>query len=247
MLTHARVERHIVVLGPTAQGREPEHWLLVALGLEFRVCVLHEERMTVVDGVPKLEDEDSVRIHRLELGLQGSWGESVLVHPIIVDRGLDHGDLPADEPIPSLVDELDVGVLFVRDAKGPPSALLLHVLIDGGGRHDGKDGTIRCSERDLRLPIDLSLLLSGARLDDGYRHRYKLAIQDHVLVVGALQILLLGHEAIERAGPTLSQDMDPLHFLLRQCELLKLLGRLEQGRPLCRRNYEVHQCSDLAC
>mmetsp|Transcript_111653 Transcript_111653/g.249474 ORF Transcript_111653/g.249474 Transcript_111653/m.249474 type:complete len:248 (+) Transcript_111653:583-1326(+) len=247
MLGHARVQRHIVVLRPTAQWRQPEHGLLVALRLQLRGGILHQEGMAVVHRVAQLEDEDRISTNLLELSLQLQGREAVLVHAIIVLYLLQHLDLSTNKPIARLHDQVNVGVIGVRDAKGPPSALLLHVLIDGGGRHDGKDGTIRCSERDLRLPIDLSLLLSGARLDDGYRHRYKLAIQDHVLVVGALQILLLGHEAIERAGPTLSQDMDPLHFLLRQCELLKLLGRLEQGRPLCRRNYEVHQCSDLAC
>mmetsp|Transcript_128356 Transcript_128356/g.273695 ORF Transcript_128356/g.273695 Transcript_128356/m.273695 type:complete len:248 (+) Transcript_128356:699-1442(+) len=247
MLTHARVERHIVVLGPAAQWRQPEHGLLEALRLQLLGGILHQEGMAIVHRVAQLEDEDGIGTHLIELRLQLQRREAELIHAIVVLDLLQDLDLPANKPVARVHDHINVGVPGVRYAEGAPSALLLHVLIDGGGRHDGKDGTIRCSERDLRLPIDLSLLLSGARLDDGYRHRYKLAIQDHVLVVGALQILLLGHEAIERAGPTLSQDMDPLHFLLRQCELLKLLGRLEQGRPLCRRNYEVHQCSDLAC
>mmetsp|Transcript_111651 Transcript_111651/g.249466 ORF Transcript_111651/g.249466 Transcript_111651/m.249466 type:complete len:275 (+) Transcript_111651:583-1407(+) len=247
MLGHARVQRHIVVLRPTAQWRQPEHGLLVALRLQLRGGILHQEGMAVVHRVAQLEDEDRISTNLLELSLQLQGREAVLVHAIIVLYLLQHLDLSTNKPIARLHDQVNVGVIGVRDAKGPPSALLLHVLIDCGGRHDGNYVTGRCSECNFRLPFDLSLLVRGARLDDGYRHRGKLAVKDHVLVMSALEILLLRHEAIERACPALSEDVDPLQFLLRQSQLLELLSSLQQRRPLRCRGNEVHQGCGLAC
>mmetsp|Transcript_86971 Transcript_86971/g.251215 ORF Transcript_86971/g.251215 Transcript_86971/m.251215 type:complete len:277 (+) Transcript_86971:452-1282(+) len=239
VLVHPRLQRHVVVLRPAAERGQPEHRLLEAFGLQLLRRVLHQQRVAVVHRVPQLEDEDRVRTELSEFAMQLRGRQAVLVHAIVVLDLPEHLDLAANEPVPGLVDHLDVRVLAVGDPEGPPGALLLDVLKHLRLRQRGHDAPIRCRQGDLVGPLDIGFLLLAARLDDGYGHRDKLAVNDEVLVVQALQELLLGHEAIQWGGPTLREDVHPLVLLLGERQFLELRGGFEQRLPLRGRREQI--------
>mmetsp|Transcript_6459 Transcript_6459/g.15962 ORF Transcript_6459/g.15962 Transcript_6459/m.15962 type:complete len:341 (+) Transcript_6459:348-1370(+) len=242
VLLHPRIQRHIVVLRPATQRREPQHRFFEALLFQLLGSVLHEQRMPIVDRIAQLENKDGIRIKLLELSLQLCRGEAILVHAVIVLDLLQHLDLPTHKPVPRLVDHLDVGMLTVRDAKGSASTLLLHVLVDLGLLHGGDDGTIGPCEGDRSSPGDQVLLRCGARLHNGNRHRDKDPVHDNVLVVRALQVLGLCHEPLQRGRPSLSEYVHPLQLLLTERQLRQPRRRLQQRRPLCRGHQELEQC-----
>lgn len=55
MLLHPPVQRHVIIFGPAAQWVQQEYWILVASLQETALGVLHQQGVTIVDGVTQLE------------------------------------------------------------------------------------------------------------------------------------------------------------------------------------------------
>jgi len=83
MLGHARAERYIIILAPSAEWVEEEHWVLVSLLDQLFTGIGQEEAVTVVEGVTDLEGVDGISTHGDSLIVDLFRGVSVLVHAVV--------------------------------------------------------------------------------------------------------------------------------------------------------------------
>jgi len=88
MLGHARAERYIIILAPSAEGVEEEHGVLVSLLDQLFTGIGQEEAVTVVEGVADLEGVDGISTHGDGLFVDLFRGVSVLVHAVMEQDAL---------------------------------------------------------------------------------------------------------------------------------------------------------------
>mmetsp|Transcript_19106 Transcript_19106/g.43911 ORF Transcript_19106/g.43911 Transcript_19106/m.43911 type:complete len:203 (-) Transcript_19106:218-826(-) len=202
MLGHPSVQWHIVILSPSTQGRQPQHRLLVPLLLQATCRILHQQSMTIVHRVTKLEHEHSVSTHLFELRLQFRRCQPKLVHAIVVHNTPQDLQLSTHKPVPSVVDQLDVRMLLVGDPESAPRALLLVVLEEFRRRQNRQVNPV-VHQCDLTLLLQLTFRLRRQRQNDRNSHRHRLFSFENVLEVEGLQVLLLGHKPLQRSRPSL--------------------------------------------
>mmetsp|Transcript_8608 Transcript_8608/g.13645 ORF Transcript_8608/g.13645 Transcript_8608/m.13645 type:complete len:249 (+) Transcript_8608:435-1181(+) len=214
VLLHSDRERHIVVLRPTAQRRQPQDWPLEALLLEFLRSVLHQQRVPVVHRIAQLESEDCIGAQLLKLRTQLQRCQAVLIHAIVVNDGPQHLDSPTYEPVTGRHDHVDVRVTSGCDAECAGCPFFFAMLVHLGAEEQSDDLPVWPLQGDPFLARDSGFVLGGAGLHDRHRHGHPLPTDKNVLVVKTLQILVLSHEALQGAGPALCKGMDPLQLLL---------------------------------
>eukprot|EP00048_Salpingoeca_helianthica_P016651 m.233462 g.233462 ORF g.233462 m.233462 type:complete len:612 (+) comp19158_c0_seq1:183-2018(+) len=245
MLSHAHGQRHVVVLGPAAEGVQQQQRLLESALQQHLVCVLHEEGVTVVDGIAQLKGKDSIGTALGELGPKLVGSEAVVVQAVVPGDALQHLQVAAHQPLAVRVDLCNVRVARVAGAKLPARPLLLAGCKELGLLKNGH-GLVLVDESHGLLTCEPGLVLICCWQDNGDRLVHNLAIRLHQSSkVQALQKLGLAHEALERRGPSLGQHLQPLERELvdgegRQssglCGLCCHLGRgyeeLSNGRDL---------------
>jgi hypothetical protein len=83
VLLHARVGRYVVVLCPPAEWVQEENWLLEPASKQLLVRVLHQQRVSVVHGVAKLERVHGVGSELHPLGPQLLGRQTPVVEAVI--------------------------------------------------------------------------------------------------------------------------------------------------------------------
>lgn len=76
--------------------------LLVAAFLQSALGVVHEQGVTVVDGVTQLECKDGVGADLPEAGAELVGGEAVLVQAVVPTDALQDLQVATDQPITTL-------------------------------------------------------------------------------------------------------------------------------------------------
>jgi hypothetical protein len=163
MLLHSGVEGNVVVLNPTTERVEEENGVLVAELEELNSGVLEKENVSVVERVSELESVDCISVSLLDLVVDFSGGESVLVHAVV------EGDLSdvsysgaADEVVTLGHDSLDLGVLEGEGAEDSSADFFLSVFEEDGVLNDSEDFVVEdlgASEGDSGLALQGFMLL----------------------------------------------------------------------------------------
>jgi len=94
--------------------------------LKLPLTVLHEQSVTVVDGIAQLEGEHRVRLQLLEASAQLGRREAVLVQSVAPGHAAQHLQVSARQPVPAAQDLLDVRVVRIGGSKLSRTSLLLH-------------------------------------------------------------------------------------------------------------------------
>eukprot|EP00965_Chrysotila_dentata_P155469 5136792-Pleurochrysis_carterae.AAC.1 len=118
VLLDAHVEGHVALLGPSPEGREPEHRVLVAALLQLGARVLHQKGVARVRRVARLEGVDDVGALLLEGRPQLVDGKAVAVEAVVVLNAAEQLDLAAERKVLARREQLrNVRVRVVNHAK----------------------------------------------------------------------------------------------------------------------------------
>mmetsp|Transcript_28112 Transcript_28112/g.89888 ORF Transcript_28112/g.89888 Transcript_28112/m.89888 type:complete len:1079 (+) Transcript_28112:175-3411(+) len=270
VLLHAHVQRHVVLLRPAAERREPEHGVLVALGEQLLAAVAHEVGVAGVRRVARLEGVDDVGAHARELLHELLLSEAVLVQAVVVADAAQELHLAAEQPVAAVVDVLDIGVAAVDDAEAARHDLLLAVRVDLHVAQDGHGLAVLRHERDVLLAarLDQVLRVVRRRQHNGHGHAHAVArrhlgkvrkvrfllvevgvaggvrrVNEDGVEVQRLQQRALAHEALERRRPALADGLQPVQVDVREQRLRQRLRLEAPRRQLVLRHVQVH---DLA-
>ena len=217
VLLHTGVEWHIVILAPATKWVKQKDWVLVSGLHELLTGVLKQENVTIMEWVADLEAIDGISLALLDLLVDLSWSESVLVEAIVeLDAAEEVGALGRDQPVALLEDGRGLLVLGGHAAEGTGADLLLSVGEEGWLVHDGKDIVTKLGALDSNswLALKLSLLLGSHVLGDWHGHEVlNTVLVGHGLHVHGLKKLHLVHEASEWEGPALRDGLKILDLV----------------------------------
>jgi hypothetical protein len=116
VLLDAHVERHVGLLRPPAERREPQHGVLVAAVHQLAPRVLHQKGVASVRRVARLEGVHGVGALLFEGGAQLVRGEAVVVEAVAVRDLTEELDLTAEREVLARRKQLlHVRVLVVDD------------------------------------------------------------------------------------------------------------------------------------
>ena len=108
VLLHADVKRNVVVLCPPTEWMQQEHGFLEPASKQLLVRVLHQQRVSVVHGVARLERVDGVSAHGLEQGAKLPRRLAKRVQSITPLDGGEDFKLTAHEKVTRIVNHLDI-------------------------------------------------------------------------------------------------------------------------------------------
>ena len=265
VLLDAHVEGHVRRLGPATERREPQHGVLVPLGHQPLARVLHQEGVTGVRRVARLEGVDDVGALASERRLELVDSEAVLVKAVVVLDAAEQLDLAAEAVrLARREHVLDVRVVVVVRAPSAVDDLARAVLVQLGRAQDGKRLAGGAGERHRGGLADLAAREVGDRQDDRHRHRDALLgelglhpvgglplevplharvvvrVREHRVEPELLDEVALAHEALERRRPPLADHLQPVDVVVGQ----RHLGERRRLRELRRQLVGGHDQVD---
>mmetsp|Transcript_455 Transcript_455/g.821 ORF Transcript_455/g.821 Transcript_455/m.821 type:complete len:206 (-) Transcript_455:507-1124(-) len=129
VLHHAFTKWDVIAFNLSSNLMDDQNRILKAALHQFFSSRCHQQSMSIVNGIAKLEEKYCISSSLHVFSLKFLWSKTILIESIIIANAFQYFNVTTDQPFTAIVDDFSVGMTRIHQSKHTGTALFFVVHV----------------------------------------------------------------------------------------------------------------------